>query len=453
MNVNGDYNDFLEEFIKLLKNNNIEYNVNCLKRIKNISNKDLFYKYQKYINNKDNLNLSHSRSGKEKVSFVILTYNEERVIKRCIESILSIADEIIVIDSQSNDRTIEIIKSLNSDIIHVYSIKWINDFSYARNIGIDKASGDWIFFIDADEYIEDNISYEEIRDLFSIFRNTLYYDRFYLCPTISDTFSENILDNIPRIFIKSQRLHYYGKVHEEIRNNLDIPLLEIHVSILIKHDGYTPQVLKSKNKLERNITLLKDMIKIEPDNPRWKYFFVRDSFFNHNPNLVYLKEILLSFLLKDNSKFLQKSNIVMNHYTVMSLDLLCRIEIVLQNYNNAKLLSSYLFELNPNSMNAKYYQILSELLFYKLKSKNLLNDVIQFRKRHFEDQPNAISTKGYHLDLLIAILLFENMYYSQSKKYFEFLKDKFNDVEFQINIQNYLDIMNNIKEEGGLYEK
>ena len=143
----------------------------------------------------------------------------------------------------------------------------------------------------------------------------------------------------------------------------------------------------------------------------------------------------------------------MNHYTVMSLDLLCRIEIVLQNYNNAKLLSSYLFELNPNSMNAKYYQILSELLFYKLKSKNLLNDVIQFRKRHFEDQPNAISTKGYHLDLLIAILLFENMYYSQSKKYFEFLKDKFNDVEFQINIQNYLDIMNNIKEEGGLYEK
>ena len=449
MNINCNYSEYLIEFIKKLKNKNIEYDRSCLKRIKNVSNIDLLHEQQNYIQKtKDKFDLFCLDSNKEKISFIILTYNEERAIKRCIESIISLADEIIVIDSQSSDRTLDIIKSLNSDIIYIYSIKWINDFSYARNVGIDKASGDWIFFIDADEYIEDSISYEEIRNLFTVFSSTLYYDKFYLCPTISDIFSENVLDNIPRIFMKSQKLRYYGMVHEEIRNNnQDISLLEIHINILIKHDGYIPQILKSKNKLKRNITLLKIMIEIEPNNSRWKYFFVRDSFFNRDSNLVYLKEILLSFLLKDKSKLLQKSNIVMNSYTVMSIDLLCRIEIALQNYDSVKLLSSYLLEINPNSTNAIYYKTLSELLFYKLKSKKLLNDIVQFRKQHFEDQPNAISTKGYHLDLLIAILLFENMNYSQSKKYFAFVKDKFNDEEFQVNIQNYLNVIDNIKGE------
>jgi glycosyltransferase involved in cell wall biosynthesis len=88
----------------------------------------------------------------EKLSVVILTYNEEIHIKRCIESLLPIAKNIFIVDSYSNDKTIEICESLGAKI---YQRKWKN---YADQFqwGLDNCPIDteWVMRMDADEYIE-----------------------------------------------------------------------------------------------------------------------------------------------------------------------------------------------------------------------------------------------------------------------------------------------------------
>ena len=81
------------------------------------------------------------------LSVVIITYNEEYKIKKCIEAV-TWADEIIVVDSFSTDRTREIAREY-TDL--VYQNAW-EGFAKQRTYGMNQASGDWILFLDADEY-------------------------------------------------------------------------------------------------------------------------------------------------------------------------------------------------------------------------------------------------------------------------------------------------------------
>lgn len=100
------------------------------------------------------------------ISFIVIGKNEANNIKKCIESIKNICKEyyyeIIYIDSSSTDNTIDVLKEINDDNIFKYQIK-SNRYSaaLAREVGLQKASGDFIFFIDADMEIKEctDISY------------------------------------------------------------------------------------------------------------------------------------------------------------------------------------------------------------------------------------------------------------------------------------------------------
>jgi glycosyltransferase involved in cell wall biosynthesis len=81
------------------------------------------------------------------LSVVIITFNEEKNIGRCLKSIESIADEVIIIDSLSTDRTREIAKEFNAQF---HSVAW-KGYSFAKNTGNDLATGDYILWLDADE--------------------------------------------------------------------------------------------------------------------------------------------------------------------------------------------------------------------------------------------------------------------------------------------------------------
>jgi glycosyltransferase involved in cell wall biosynthesis len=82
-----------------------------------------------------------------KLSAVIITFNEETNIARCIDSLLPVADEIIILDSYSKDKTLEIITEKG---LTYYQRTW-TDYSDAKNFANAKATGDYIFSIDADE--------------------------------------------------------------------------------------------------------------------------------------------------------------------------------------------------------------------------------------------------------------------------------------------------------------
>lgn len=86
------------------------------------------------------------------IAAVILTFNEEKHIKRCIESIHSLTDEIYVVDSYSNDKTVEIAAKLGVNICQNKWINYSNQFNWAlQNCPI---SAEWVWRIDADEFIE-----------------------------------------------------------------------------------------------------------------------------------------------------------------------------------------------------------------------------------------------------------------------------------------------------------
>jgi glycosyltransferase involved in cell wall biosynthesis len=92
------------------------------------------------------------------ISAVVLTKNEEKNIIDCLES-LSFCDERIIVDDFSNDLTLELAKKSGAT---VYQRKLEGDFSKQRNFGLEKAKGDWILFIDADERVSNELKNEII---------------------------------------------------------------------------------------------------------------------------------------------------------------------------------------------------------------------------------------------------------------------------------------------------
>ena len=92
------------------------------------------------------------------IAVVILTYNEERHIERCIQSIKKYSDNIYIIDSYSTDNTIQICKSLNVNILQNKFINQSKQFTWALdNINFKT---EWTLRLDADEYLEDNLIIE-----------------------------------------------------------------------------------------------------------------------------------------------------------------------------------------------------------------------------------------------------------------------------------------------------
>lgn len=90
------------------------------------------------------------------ITGIVLTKNEEKNIKKCLES-LSFCDEILIIDDYSNDKTIDISKKFHNVKIHE---RKLDDFSSQRNYGLKIANNEWVLFLDADEIVSNNLKVE-----------------------------------------------------------------------------------------------------------------------------------------------------------------------------------------------------------------------------------------------------------------------------------------------------
>ncbi|RIL09258.1 MAG: glycosyl transferase, partial [Proteobacteria bacterium] len=84
------------------------------------------------------------------ISLCIISKDEEEWIEQCIRSVKPIISEIILVDTGSKDRTVEIAASLGAKI---FERPWDDDFSAPRNLSLEKAASDWILVLDADEAI------------------------------------------------------------------------------------------------------------------------------------------------------------------------------------------------------------------------------------------------------------------------------------------------------------
>ena len=85
------------------------------------------------------------------LSGIMIVLDEEECVARALDSFVAYMDEVIVVDGGSKDRTKEIVSSYEK--VQLYERAWTDDYSEQRNFALEKTKGDWIFYLDADEYI------------------------------------------------------------------------------------------------------------------------------------------------------------------------------------------------------------------------------------------------------------------------------------------------------------
>lgn len=164
-----------------------------------------------------------------KLTALVITLNEEKNIRDLMHN-LDFADEIIVVDSFSTDKTLEILKEFSN--VKVYQHVF-NNFSEQRNIAIDYATNDWILFIDADERISNDLR-QEIQDILKL-NNTkrgYYLKRKFYFFNEPVNFSGLQSDKNLRLFQK-KNAKYHGIVHEKLNFNDNVGILNnylIHYS-------------------------------------------------------------------------------------------------------------------------------------------------------------------------------------------------------------------------------
>ena len=156
-----------------------------------------------------------------KITAIIPTFNEESNIQRALDSV-AFADEIIVIDSFSTDKTVEIVKKSNAVLLQ----RTFDDFSTQKNYAIQQANNEWIFLLDADEEITESLQ-KEIQskvekpngyNAFYVYRNFFFKQKKL-------HFSGWQRDKVIRLFKKGFN-SYEGKVHEKIITNGEIGFLK-----------------------------------------------------------------------------------------------------------------------------------------------------------------------------------------------------------------------------------
>ena len=189
-----------------------------------------------------------------KISACIIAKDEEKNISLCLDSLKDQVDEILVVDTGSTDRTAMLAKQAGASVFHY---EWENDFSAAKNFALEKATGDWIVFLDADERLT-LLASRKVKDFLA---EMDVRDEALLIKLINiDVDAEGkVLDYFytVRIFRNHLNLCYQGKIHEQLghKNGNALRLYRMNdADMVIYHTGYSTGRIKGKCK--RNLKLL-----------------------------------------------------------------------------------------------------------------------------------------------------------------------------------------------------
>ncbi|VYT64442.1 glycosyltransferase [Clostridium tertium] len=199
---------------------------------------------------------------KTTLSLCMIVKNEEKYIAKSIDSIKDIVDEIVIVDTGSTDSTLDIIKNYN---VNLYNYKWENDFASARNYAVNKAKSDWIIFLDADEILE-----QSSKNTLINFINKTTFDgcHFIVYNYRSENQNDFTIHYAFRLFRNNKGYYFKGKIHEQIFNDkyINITSKFSNEEIILHHYGYSIEVLQKKDKRSRNIPILLESLKDNPDD-------------------------------------------------------------------------------------------------------------------------------------------------------------------------------------------
>ena len=190
------------------------------------------------------------------LSAALIVRDEERFLNDCLLSLRDVVDEIVVVDTGSRDRTRDIAAAHGARLAEY---EWRDDFAAARNFAIEKSTGDWILYIDADERVR--------RGERNAFERMLTDDSLVACkvrfhPRTGFTAYPEL-----RLFRRDPRIRFAGPMHETVVPavkavaNTDGKAIGM-ADLTIDHVGYDGD---QSHKLQRNLRILEIAIRKDPD--------------------------------------------------------------------------------------------------------------------------------------------------------------------------------------------
>ena len=161
------------------------------------------------------------------LSLCMIVKNEENTLERCLNSVKSIVDEIIIVDTGSTDRTVEIARRFGSQPYH---FQWIDDFSAARNFAFQHAQMDYILTMDADDILEET-EIEKLLDLKRSIAPTIDAVTMKYIAGFDESGNVSISLSQIRIVKREKEFKWHGAVHEylEVSGNI------LHSDIAVTH--------------------------------------------------------------------------------------------------------------------------------------------------------------------------------------------------------------------------
>lgn len=168
------------------------------------------------------------------ISLCMIVKNEEKVLSRCLDSIVNLMDEIIIVDTGSTDRTKEIARKYTDKI---YDFEWIDDFSAARNFAFSKATKEYIYSADADEVLDEE-NYQRFADLKKVLLPEIELVQMKYGNQLSHGTAYNFDEEYrPKLFRRLRDWTWIEPVHEQVR--LDPVVFDSDIVITHKpHDNH-----------------------------------------------------------------------------------------------------------------------------------------------------------------------------------------------------------------------
>lgn len=209
-----------------------------------------------------------------RISLCMIVRNEEKNIRRCLQSVAGAVDEIIVVDTGSTDGTVQAAREFGA---LVRSFPWNGSFSDARNASLEPATGDWIFFLDADEELAGE-SRETLRRVTGGANENV---EGYFVKVINYLSNEGWIESCPdlifRLFRNRPDYRFHGAIHEQI---VDVILkrnsrarYQVAEDLVILHYGYLDRQIREKDKKNRNLALLHQELARDPENRLLRYHY------------------------------------------------------------------------------------------------------------------------------------------------------------------------------------
>ncbi len=196
-----------------------------------------------------------------RLTVCVIAKNEEKFLGQCLKSVREVASQIVVVDTGSTDRTVEIAKEHGAEVYH---FEWCDDFAAARNAALEHATGDWVLMLDADEELRAD-QHARLRTDMSQANAVAF--RLPLADCGKEDQGQSY---VPRLFRNLPGAFYYGRIHEQVFPSLITAskgwgLVSRLGTARIVHHGYSGEVVKDRNKVERNLRLLRQAVREYPE--------------------------------------------------------------------------------------------------------------------------------------------------------------------------------------------